>query len=123
MPLSSLASKPKLPQQQPKRDPKVPTRENVDGLKSALMAAMGKKDDFKLKIEDSKSTGQSSHKESALVSIAPDSMKALKEIPKAPPQEPKAPPQTAAPVVPQDHSTNGPKEVPEDVLKDVLKVE
>lgn len=81
--LATLAPKP----QQPRQDPKAQTKENVNGLKSALAAAMAKKP---LK-----------------------SLENLKEVPKVGQL-----PTTPFATVPQQ-----PKEVPEDVLKDVLKVE
>lgn len=102
--LSSLAPKPA-----PKVDPKVQTPKNVEGLKSALAAALGKK---------------------------PEEL-AAKPAPTSP--EPKAPPKPASPkpVTPKMKPIDDPekeleapkelirmpKEVPEDVLKKVLKVE
>lgn len=93
VPLSSLAQK---PAQRP--DPKVPNQKNVDDLKSALAAVLGDK-----------------MKQAAPVSPTP--VQPPVPAPVQPPA-PATPPQPASQEAPA-----APKEVPEDVLNKVLKVE
>jgi hypothetical protein len=103
LPLSSLN---KSVPSTPKMDPKIPTADNVNQLKSALMAALAK--------------SKEKREEKPPISQAP----IIK--PMIPPAVPQAPiPQTPIPQVPvkKEAPKEPPKEVPEDVLKKVLKID
>lgn len=146
--LSSLASKPVTP----KQDPKVPSAKNVADLKSALAAAMGKqnveanppstapktvpapKPAPVVPPQPASTSAPSAEPVKTHPPIAPDdgfqslsSLKNLKPVQKTPDY---APSQTQTPAISnpkpnqlQPPQKDGPKEVPEDVLKKVLKVE
>jgi len=106
--LSSLAAKPAQPA---RVDPKVPTQKNVDGLKSALAAALAKKDQAPVQQQPSVQAPPPPALEIAapVSSPAPIPMPVPIQPPAVPPKEPV--------------KESPPKEVPEDVLKDVLKLE
>jgi hypothetical protein len=115
--LSSLAPKSSMP----KQDPKIPSKENINGLKNALAAALSR-----AKTADS---NQSQVKNDG-VSATLTSIKDLKPVPKIPSVQAVIQTNTAH-TTPQQVSSNetrqvpsqAPQEVPEDVLKDVLKVD
>jgi hypothetical protein len=128
--LSTLAPKPVAP----KQDPKVPSAKNVSDLKSALAAAMSKS---KPEPKPALTPVQTPAKPSVPPIVSDDdfqpltALKNLKPVPKVPaqpaptpvtpaPQPPRPPvqaPQVQVPAAPK------PPEVPEDVLKQVLKVD
>ncbi|MEK7641456.1 MAG: type IV secretion system DNA-binding domain-containing protein [Patescibacteria group bacterium] len=98
--LSALAPKPQTPRQ----DPKAQSKENVSSLKNALAAAMAKKGDSAPQVAN----------------VQPlKSLENLKQVPKAPLVDSKPPQANTAHTTPKQV----PHEVPEDVLKRVLKVD
>jgi tRNA isopentenyl-2-thiomethyl-A-37 hydroxylase MiaE len=121
--LATLAPKPAAP----KQDPKVPSAQNVNDLKSALAAAMNK-----AKIETKPQPAPISKPDDGFKSLA--SLKDLKSVQKTVEKQPAPQPVTAtsapvatpapavAPQPPQNPPTK-PSEVPEEVLKQVLKVD
>jgi hypothetical protein len=121
--LATLAPKPAAP----KQDPKVPSAQNVNDLKSALAAAMNK-----AKIETKPQPAPISKPDDGFKSLA--SLKDLKSVQKTVEKQPapqpvtatSAPVATPAPAVasqPPQNPPTKPSEVPEEVLKQVLKVD
>ncbi len=106
VPLSALAPKPQQPQAKP--DPKVPTRENVNELKNALQGILAKN---KPATPPAPAVTAASVPPAAVSQPAP----APKPSPSPVPPQISTPPSSAAPV------PEPPREVPEDVLKKVLK--
>lgn len=117
--LSALAPKPQPAS--PKVDPKVPTKENVSGLKSALQDILAKNKPAVPASSPSSASSPAaiSYERGPTAPVRPaapapvaapselESTKNLKPVPKAEPQP----------------APEAPKEVPEDVLKNVLKVD
>jgi hypothetical protein len=111
--LSSLA-----PKQAPKADPKIPTQKNVDDLKNALAAVLGKSGD---KGNASASTTKNDGKTVEFKGVP----KTVTRSTRSESSKPAPPVNTSTtPTAPaKETSKEAPKEVPEDVLKNVLKLE
>jgi hypothetical protein len=106
VPLSSLAPK---PQQKP--DPKVPTEKNVADLKNALAAVLGKNRPASVAAAKPPKAVLKNNEKIVISQVE------RSETSKSPAQEPKT---TQKPPINQDGK---PAEVPEDVLKNVLKID
>ncbi len=113
--LSSLASKPS----NTKRDPKVPTQQNMSALKDALAAAMNKGKSVENKLGDIPLT-PTSEPASGAVTPKLTSTKKLKPVPKI--AKPKIPAITSATDNSNTVTADKPAEVPKDVLAQVLKL-
>ena len=128
VPLASLSPRPNTPRQ----DPKIPTQKNVNDLKNALAAVLSKDQDPRSKNQVNQNT-QIPKDNSNSGSQSLNSLKGLKPISKIPPagstvtgQIQPLPP--ISPLQPVQTPTqkpygNPPPEVPEEVLRKVLKVE
>jgi hypothetical protein len=101
--LSSLAQKP-----QPKIDPKVPTQKNVSDLKNALAAVLGNK---------------APSSPAATIPAAPAVPSKPPSVPVPPPVPQKIPQKPVDPALSSEQPKPSMREVPEDVLKKVLKVD
>ncbi|MEN9913081.1 MAG: hypothetical protein RLY66_489 [Candidatus Parcubacteria bacterium] len=108
--LSTLESKP----QSPRHDPKAQTKENVSGLKNALAAAMAKK-------SETPKTAPSSDAPIAIPALK--SAEKLKPLPKIVFTESKAQIEKEVKAAPVADEKEKPKEVPEEVLKNVLDID
>lgn len=129
--LSSLNPKPA-----PKPDSKIPTRENVSELKNALQSILKKDSPSAAAPAPASAANQQAvpkpeikqpqPQSPAPAAVPLDVQKGLKPIPKIVPSAPppSTAPQPVAPTAPpQENQPSKPKEVPEDVLKNVLKVD